>query len=180
MFCNICSMVTGRTVFAPCAPYAFVKLLFCGEIAIEGENVVIVGADNIAGEPKAPMLMSCSTTFFVCSIRRATWYDARSLPRYSLSQPECHFSSIRRWSRGDDRNRCRDKSARRRQNTRLVRVKWLSQRNTEQEEGRLHLCFEREQSCGAHLGSSRRELAHGCDGMRDVPSVSAKHQEQYG
>lgn len=78
MFCNICSMVTGRTVFAPCAPYAFVKLLFCGEIAIEGENVVIVGADNIAGEPKAPMLMSCSTTFLVCSIK------ARDLVRCAI------------------------------------------------------------------------------------------------
>jgi len=66
---NIGALVAGRTVFAPCTPYGIVNLLDHEKIAIEGQNVVIVGASNIVGKPMAAMLMARDATVSVCHVK---------------------------------------------------------------------------------------------------------------
>lgn len=63
---NIGGLVTGHTVFSPCTPYGVVKLLESEAIAVEGQNVVIVGASNIVGKPMALMLMAADATVSIC------------------------------------------------------------------------------------------------------------------
>lgn len=63
---NIGGLITGNTIFSPCTPYGVVKLLQSEEIAVEGQNVVIVGASNIVGKPMALMLMAADATVSIC------------------------------------------------------------------------------------------------------------------
>jgi methylenetetrahydrofolate dehydrogenase (NADP+)/methenyltetrahydrofolate cyclohydrolase len=53
-------------VFPPCTPYGVVKLLESEGIALEGKNVVVVGASNIVGKPMALMLMQRDATVCIC------------------------------------------------------------------------------------------------------------------
>jgi methylenetetrahydrofolate dehydrogenase (NADP+)/methenyltetrahydrofolate cyclohydrolase len=63
---NVGGLVTGNTVFSPCTPYGVIKLLESEGIAIEGQNVVVVGASNIVGKPMALMLMARGATVAIC------------------------------------------------------------------------------------------------------------------
>ena len=63
---NIGGLITGNTIFSPCTPYGVVKLLQSEDIAVEGQNVVIVGASNIVGKPMAMMLMAADATVSIC------------------------------------------------------------------------------------------------------------------
>ncbi|WP_411339226.1 bifunctional methylenetetrahydrofolate dehydrogenase/methenyltetrahydrofolate cyclohydrolase FolD [Sphingopyxis sp. J-6] len=63
---NVGGLVTGNTIFSPCTPYGVVKLLESENIAIEGQNVVVVGASNIVGKPMALMLMARDATVAIC------------------------------------------------------------------------------------------------------------------
>jgi methylenetetrahydrofolate dehydrogenase (NADP+)/methenyltetrahydrofolate cyclohydrolase len=63
---NVGGLVLGDTVFPPCTPYGVVKLLEHEGIALEGKNVVVVGASNIVGKPMALMLMQRDATVCIC------------------------------------------------------------------------------------------------------------------
>jgi len=63
---NVGGLVTGSTIFPPCTPYGVIQLLDSEHIAIEGQNVVVVGASNIVGKPMALMLMSRGATVSIC------------------------------------------------------------------------------------------------------------------
>jgi methylenetetrahydrofolate dehydrogenase (NADP+) / methenyltetrahydrofolate cyclohydrolase len=63
---NMGGLVTGSTVFSPCTPYGVQKILEHENIAVEGHNVVVVGASNIVGKPTALMLMQQDATVVIC------------------------------------------------------------------------------------------------------------------
>jgi methylenetetrahydrofolate dehydrogenase (NADP+)/methenyltetrahydrofolate cyclohydrolase len=63
---NVGGLVTGNTIFPPCTPYGVMKLLESEGIAVEGQNVVVVGASNIVGKPMALLLMAEGATVAVC------------------------------------------------------------------------------------------------------------------
>jgi methylenetetrahydrofolate dehydrogenase (NADP+)/methenyltetrahydrofolate cyclohydrolase len=63
---NVGGLVVGGTVFPPCTPYGVVKLLEHEHIALEGKNVVVVGASNNVGKPMALMLMQKDATVCIC------------------------------------------------------------------------------------------------------------------
>jgi methylenetetrahydrofolate dehydrogenase (NADP+)/methenyltetrahydrofolate cyclohydrolase len=63
---NMGGLVTGSTVFSPCTPYGVQKILEHENIAVEGRNVVVVGASNIVGKPTALMLMQQDATVVIC------------------------------------------------------------------------------------------------------------------
>lgn len=63
---NVGGLVVGDTVFPPCTPYGVLKLLEHEHIALEGKNVVVVGASNIVGKPMALMLMQHEATVCIC------------------------------------------------------------------------------------------------------------------
>jgi methylenetetrahydrofolate dehydrogenase (NADP+)/methenyltetrahydrofolate cyclohydrolase len=63
---NVGALVVGGTVFPPCTPYGVLKLLEYEGIALEGKNVVVVGASNIVGKPMALMLMQHEATVCIC------------------------------------------------------------------------------------------------------------------
>lgn len=63
---NVGSLITGNTVFPPCTPYGVMKMLEHEGIALEGKNVVVVGANNIVGKPMALMLMQRNATVCIC------------------------------------------------------------------------------------------------------------------
>jgi methylenetetrahydrofolate dehydrogenase (NADP+)/methenyltetrahydrofolate cyclohydrolase len=63
---NVGGLVVGGTVFPPCTPYGVLKLLEHENVALEGRNVVVVGASNIVGKPMALMLMQRDATVCIC------------------------------------------------------------------------------------------------------------------
>jgi methylenetetrahydrofolate dehydrogenase (NADP+) / methenyltetrahydrofolate cyclohydrolase len=71
-------LVLGDTVFPPCTPYGVVKLLEHENIALEGKNVVVVGASNIVGKPMALMLMQRDATVCICHAK------TRDLAQFTL------------------------------------------------------------------------------------------------
>jgi methylenetetrahydrofolate dehydrogenase (NADP+) / methenyltetrahydrofolate cyclohydrolase len=75
---NVGGLVLGDTVFPPCTPYGVVKLLEHENIALEGKNVVVVGASNIVGKPMALMLMQRDATVCICHAK------TRDLAQFTL------------------------------------------------------------------------------------------------
>lgn len=75
---NVGGLVLGDTVFPPCTPYGVVKLLEYENIALEGKNVVVVGASNIVGKPMALMLMQRDATVCICHAK------TRDLAQFTL------------------------------------------------------------------------------------------------
>jgi len=63
---NVGGLIVGNTVFPPCTPYGVLKLLEHENVALEGKNVVVVGASNIVGKPMALMLMQRDATVCIC------------------------------------------------------------------------------------------------------------------
>ncbi len=75
---NVGGLVIGDTVFPPCTPYGVVRLLEHEHIALEGQNVVVVGASNIVGKPMALMLMQRDATVCICHAK------TRDLAQFTL------------------------------------------------------------------------------------------------
>jgi methylenetetrahydrofolate dehydrogenase (NADP+)/methenyltetrahydrofolate cyclohydrolase len=75
---NVGGLVIGNTVFPPCTPYGVLKLLESENIALEGKNVVVVGASNIVGKPMALMLMQRDATVCICHAK------TRDLAQFTL------------------------------------------------------------------------------------------------
>src|SRR5579862_1942168 len=75
---NVGGLVVGGTVFPPCTPYGVLKLLESEGVTIAGENVVVVGASYIVGEPMASMLMRQGATVSVCHA------NTRDLAQYTI------------------------------------------------------------------------------------------------
>ncbi len=63
---NVGSLIVGNTVFPPCTPFGVQRMLESENIAVEGQNVVVVGASNIVGKPMAMMLMQREATVAIC------------------------------------------------------------------------------------------------------------------
>ena len=66
---NMGGLVTGNTVFSPCTPYGVQKILEYEQIAVEGRNVVVVGASNLVGKPTALLLLKNNATVTLCHTR---------------------------------------------------------------------------------------------------------------
>lgn len=66
---NVGGLVIGDTVFPPCTPYGVQVLLESTGVALEGQNVVVVGASNIVGKPMALMLLQKEATVAICHIK---------------------------------------------------------------------------------------------------------------
>ena len=64
---NLGALIAGNTVFPPCTPYGVQCLLEYSNIAIEGQNAVIVGRSNIVGKPMALMLLQKNATVSICT-----------------------------------------------------------------------------------------------------------------
>jgi methylenetetrahydrofolate dehydrogenase (NADP+) / methenyltetrahydrofolate cyclohydrolase len=75
---NVGGLITGDTVFPPCTPYGVMKMLEYEGIALEGKNVVVVGASNIVGKPMALMLMQRDATVCICHAK------TRDLAQFTL------------------------------------------------------------------------------------------------
>jgi methylenetetrahydrofolate dehydrogenase (NADP+)/methenyltetrahydrofolate cyclohydrolase len=75
---NVGALVIGDTVFPPCTPYGVLRLLEHEHIALEGQNVVVVGASNIVGKPMALMLMQRDATVCICHAK------TRDLAQFTL------------------------------------------------------------------------------------------------
>jgi methylenetetrahydrofolate dehydrogenase (NADP+)/methenyltetrahydrofolate cyclohydrolase len=75
---NVGGLVIGDTVFPPCTPYGVLRLLEHEHIALEGQNVVVVGASNIVGKPMALMLMQRDATVCICHAK------TRDLAQFTL------------------------------------------------------------------------------------------------
>lgn len=75
---NVGALVIGDTVFPPCTPYGVLRLLEHEHIALEGQNVVVVGASNIVGKPMALMLMQHDATVCICHAK------TRDLAQFTL------------------------------------------------------------------------------------------------
>ena len=77
---NVGGLVLGgdRMVFPPCTPYGVQLLLEHEGIAIEGRNVVVVGASNIVGKPMAMMLLRKEATVSICHVK------TRDLAQYTI------------------------------------------------------------------------------------------------
>jgi methylenetetrahydrofolate dehydrogenase (NADP+) / methenyltetrahydrofolate cyclohydrolase len=75
---NVGGLVLGDTVFPPCTPYGVVKIFEHEKIALEGKNVIVVGASNIVGKPMALMLMQRDATVCICHAK------TRDLAQFTL------------------------------------------------------------------------------------------------
>lgn len=67
-FCdeNIAGVFLGQSCLKSCTPKGIIKLLKYHNIALKGQNVVIVGASNIVGKPLALMMINEGATTSVC------------------------------------------------------------------------------------------------------------------
>jgi methylenetetrahydrofolate dehydrogenase (NADP+)/methenyltetrahydrofolate cyclohydrolase len=63
---NVGALVAGEAIFPPCTPFGVLRLLQHSGIALEGQNVVVVGASNLVGKPMALMLMQHDATVCIC------------------------------------------------------------------------------------------------------------------
>jgi methylenetetrahydrofolate dehydrogenase (NADP+)/methenyltetrahydrofolate cyclohydrolase len=66
---NVGALVAGDTVFPPCTPFGVQCMLEYSNIAISGQNVVVVGASNLVGKPMAMMLMKKDATVCICHVK---------------------------------------------------------------------------------------------------------------
>jgi methylenetetrahydrofolate dehydrogenase (NADP+)/methenyltetrahydrofolate cyclohydrolase len=66
---NMGKLALGKEGIVPCTPRGVMALLDHYNIALEGKDVVVVGASNIVGKPLALMLMNIMATVTVCHIK---------------------------------------------------------------------------------------------------------------
>ena len=75
---NVGGLMIGDMVFPPCTPYGVQVLLERSGIAIEGQNVVVVGASNIVGKPMAMLLLQRDATVSICHVK------TRDMAQYTI------------------------------------------------------------------------------------------------
>jgi methylenetetrahydrofolate dehydrogenase (NADP+)/methenyltetrahydrofolate cyclohydrolase len=66
---RLLSGAPAEKVLAPCTPAGIMEMLRRSDIAISGQNAVVVGRSNIVGKPIAAMLINASATVTVCHSR---------------------------------------------------------------------------------------------------------------
>ena len=67
---NLGRLSQGNPTLRPCTPYGIMTLLEYYQIAISGQNAVVIGASNIVGRPMALELLNAKATVTIC--HRAT------------------------------------------------------------------------------------------------------------
>lgn len=63
---NIGNVITQRAGLAPCTPSGVVEILRRSNIALEGQNVVVVGRSDLVGKPAAMLLLNANATVTIC------------------------------------------------------------------------------------------------------------------
>jgi methylenetetrahydrofolate dehydrogenase (NADP+)/methenyltetrahydrofolate cyclohydrolase len=72
------SLVVDDRVFPPCTPYAVLRLLESEGVTIKGENVVVVGANNVVSKPMGLMLLQKGASVSICNA------NTRELAQYTI------------------------------------------------------------------------------------------------
>jgi methylenetetrahydrofolate dehydrogenase (NADP+)/methenyltetrahydrofolate cyclohydrolase len=65
---NAGGLISGRTVFPPCAPFGVMRLLDWFRIPLAGRHAVVVGMGLAVGKPMALMLMQREATVTACNV----------------------------------------------------------------------------------------------------------------
>src|SRR5204862_2009814 len=63
---NVGRLSTQRPGLVPCTPAGIMELLRRNDIAIAGQNAVVVGRSDIVGKPMAMLLLNANATVTVC------------------------------------------------------------------------------------------------------------------
>jgi methylenetetrahydrofolate dehydrogenase (NADP+)/methenyltetrahydrofolate cyclohydrolase len=63
---NVGNLATQRPGLAPCTPSGVIEILRRSHIAIEGQNVVVVGRSDLVGKPAAMLLVNANATVTIC------------------------------------------------------------------------------------------------------------------
>lgn len=63
---NVGRVQSGQRALAPCTPAGIIEILKRSQLAIAGQNAVVVGRSDIVGKPAAMMLLNESATVTVC------------------------------------------------------------------------------------------------------------------
>jgi methylenetetrahydrofolate dehydrogenase (NADP+)/methenyltetrahydrofolate cyclohydrolase len=63
---NAGRLQAGRPALAPCTPAGVIEILKRGNIAIAGQNAVVVGRSDIVGKPAAMLLLHQNATVTIC------------------------------------------------------------------------------------------------------------------
>jgi methylenetetrahydrofolate dehydrogenase (NADP+)/methenyltetrahydrofolate cyclohydrolase len=66
---RLLSGAAPESVLAPCTPAGIMEVLRRSDIAVAGQNAVVLGRSNIVGKPIAAMLINASATVTVCHSR---------------------------------------------------------------------------------------------------------------
>lgn len=72
---NIGNVITQRPGLAPCTPSGVIEILRRSDIALEGQNAVVVGRSDLVGKPAAMLLLNANATVTICHSK------TRDLPR---------------------------------------------------------------------------------------------------
>lgn len=63
---NVGNLSTQRPGLVPCTPAGVIEILRRSNIAIEGQNAVVVGRSDIVGKPTAMLLLNANATVTIC------------------------------------------------------------------------------------------------------------------
>lgn len=63
---NIGNLITQRPGLAPCTPSGVIEILRRSNIALEGQNAVVVGRSDLVGKPVAMLLLNANATVTIC------------------------------------------------------------------------------------------------------------------
>src|SRR5882724_1584943 len=63
---NVGNLSTQRPGLVPCTPAGVIEILHRSNIAIEGQNAVVIGRSDIVGKPVAMLLLNANATVTVC------------------------------------------------------------------------------------------------------------------
>ena len=63
---NVGNLSTQRPGLVPCTPAGVIEILRRSNIAIEGQNAVVIGRSDIVGKPVAMLLLNANATVTVC------------------------------------------------------------------------------------------------------------------
>ena len=63
---NVGRLQTGQPALAPCTPYGIIEMLKRSDIAMSGQNAVVIGRSDIVGKPMAILLLQQNATVTVC------------------------------------------------------------------------------------------------------------------
>lgn len=63
---SVGNLFIGKPIFLPCTPHGIIELLKRSNVAIAGQNAVVVGRSNIVGKPVFMMLLQENATVTIC------------------------------------------------------------------------------------------------------------------